>query len=511
MGVTQVAQILALALASSVLARGGHSSSFGSSSERFFPQFETERFVMNKPAQYDRGMFTPLETLDALSHSEYTTFGHPAFPKYNVRTKKTKFCDGTVNSYTGYIDVEARHLFFYFFESRSDPAKDDVIFWTNGGPGGSSSIGLFMELGPCKVLDEKGPTFHEHSWNSNANIFFIDQPIGVGFSYAEYGESVATTEEAAKDIAAFVAIFFENFEQFKGRAFHMAGESYGGRYLPLFAAEIYDQNAWLIQNGLTPVNLSSVMIGNGMSDIYSMLPAYYVMQCENASLDPILSVAECVAMKKLIPRCTRWMKAECIDHFDAINCAAATSFCQTSIESPFWKTGKNPYDMSSDCEGGLNETFCYPVISHLSRYLSKLDVQKHIGVDPPARGNFSAANMDVSAAFALTLDILYPTVDHIGALLEHGVRVLVYVGSYDWICNWVGNEQWTLAMEWSGQAAFVNQTLRDWTVDGKFAGRTRSAKGFTFATVHAAGHMVPYDKPVESLKLIQRWMAGEAL
>lgn len=39
--------------------------------------------------------------------------------------------------------------------------------------------------------------------------------------------SQSTTEEAAKDMAAFVAIFFENFSQFKGRAFHMAGESYG--------------------------------------------------------------------------------------------------------------------------------------------------------------------------------------------------------------------------------------------------------------------------------------------
>lgn len=37
------------------------------------------------------------------------------------------------SSYTGYIDIEARHLFFYFFESRNDPAKDDLIFWTNGG------------------------------------------------------------------------------------------------------------------------------------------------------------------------------------------------------------------------------------------------------------------------------------------------------------------------------------------------------------------------------------------
>ena len=56
-------------------------------------------------------------------------------------------------AYTGYIDVSpARHLFFYFFESRRDPDTDDVVFWTNGGPGGSSSLGLFMELGEKLLL-----------------------------------------------------------------------------------------------------------------------------------------------------------------------------------------------------------------------------------------------------------------------------------------------------------------------------------------------------------------------
>jgi carboxypeptidase C (cathepsin A) len=41
----------------------------------------------------------------------------------------------------------ARHLFFYYFESRNDPANDDVVLWLNGGPGASASLGLFMELG----------------------------------------------------------------------------------------------------------------------------------------------------------------------------------------------------------------------------------------------------------------------------------------------------------------------------------------------------------------------------
>ena len=36
---------------------------------------------------------------------------------------------------------------------------------------------------------------------------------------------------------------------------------YQGRYLPVFAAEIHDRNALLIEAGLAPVNLSSIMIG----------------------------------------------------------------------------------------------------------------------------------------------------------------------------------------------------------------------------------------------------------
>ncbi|KIK51960.1 hypothetical protein GYMLUDRAFT_50249 [Collybiopsis luxurians FD-317 M1] len=457
--------------------------------------------------------FTPLESLSYVKEAEFSTLKHPFFPRYSVRIKKSSFCDPTVNGYTGYIDIEARHLFFYFFESRNDPDGDDVIFWTNGGPGCSSSLGLFMELGPCRVLDDDGPKFHPESWNTNANIFFIDQPIGVGFSYAEYGETVSTTEEAAKDIAAFVSIFFENFHKFKGRAFHMAGESYAGRYLPLFASAVYDQNAYLVKAGITPINLKSVLIGNGFTDWETMTLSYYDMACTPASVAPILDISTCVAMKNIIPRCQKMARESCIDQFDTIGCGAAASFCNGMLLGPFWDTGMNPYDISKPCNGSVETTLCYPVTATIADFLSRKSIRKKLGVDAAVAVNFSSCNDDVSTAFTGTLDILHSSKLYVAGLLERGVKVLIYVGSYDWICNWVGNERWTLALEWSGQEEFASQKLREWTVAGVKAGVTRSAKNglFTFATVEGAGHMVPYDKPKEALTMVQRWLAGEAL
>ncbi|KAE9404338.1 serine carboxypeptidase [Gymnopus androsaceus JB14] len=464
-------------------------------------------------SQANSEFFTPLETLSNVKDLEFSVLGHPFFPRHSVRIKKSNFCDPTVNAYTGYIDIQARHLFFYFFESRNDPDTDDVIFWTNGGPGCSSSMGLFMELGPCRVLDESGPKFHPESWNTNANIFFIDQPIGVGFSYAEYGETVSTTEEAAQDIAAFVAIFFEHFTKFRGRSFHMAGESYAGRYLPLFASAIYDQNAALNAAGMTPINLTSVMIGNGFTEGVIMLPSYYDMACTPASLEPILDISTCVAMKNVIPRCEKWINEACVDQYDSINCLAASSFCAHMFYDSFFVSGMNPYDISTPCNGSFLTSSCYPATLSIADFLSQSDVRAQLGVDSAVPVDFSSCNDDVSTAFGITQDLLRASTSkfYVSALLERGVRVLLYVGSYDWSCNWVGIERWSKALEWSGQDAFISQALRDWTIDGKRVGATRSAKGLTFATVEGAGHLVPYNKPKESLMLVQRWIAGMEL
>ena len=68
--------------------------------------------------------------------------------------------------------------------------------------------------------------------------------------------------------------------------------------------------------------------------------------------------------------------------------------------------------------------------------------------------------------------------------------MLIYVGTYDFICNWVGNEKWTLEMPWSGQKAFTEAPFEEWMVEGSVAGRVRTSGNFTFATVFGAGHLV---------------------
>ncbi|KAI0644056.1 serine carboxypeptidase [Trametes meyenii] len=458
---------------------------------------------------YDDGMFTPIGELSHLSTSSFTRLAHPAFPQHSVRVKRSRFCDGEVDAYTGYIDVEARHLFFYFFESRRDPDTDDVMFWTNGGPGGASTVGLFTELGPCRVTSANTTERNPFSWNEHANVFFVDQPVDVGYSYAEYGEAVTTTLEAAADIATFIAIFFEHFTKFKGRALHLAGESYGGRYIPVFASAIYDKNTELIQAGVTPINLTSIMLGNGCTDFGTMFSSYYDMQCSDPTFPPILDISGCVLMKQMLPRCEKRWKESCSDKFDAIDCKAVGEFCFAAMSSYF--SDKNTYDRSHLCPGMTFEE-CYPVIGHLQDYLSNNKTQDLLGVDPLKRGNFTFISQNVHTAFEQSVDwYSFPAQYYVAALLERGIRALVYVGATDFICNWIGNDRMTLALEWTKQQQYRDQTLRPWLVDGNIAGQTRTGGGLTFATISGAGHLAPYDRPVESLELVNRWLEGVPL
>ncbi|GMI25104.1 hypothetical protein TrRE_jg3542, partial [Triparma retinervis] len=94
--------------------------------------------------------------------------------------------DGPESVYNdaGYISVgSSKNLFYWMFESRNDPSTDPVILWMSGGPGCSSQLALFGENGPYVVEDDLTLKLNQQSWNNNATVIWVDQPVGTGFSY----------------------------------------------------------------------------------------------------------------------------------------------------------------------------------------------------------------------------------------------------------------------------------------------------------------------------------------
>ena len=91
-----------------------------------------------------------------------------------------------IKSISGYVDVSANeHIFFWFFEARNaDPTTAPLTTWINGGPGTSSMVGLFQEVGPCSIDADGNVIDNPYSWTNASNLLFIDQPVQTGFSYS---------------------------------------------------------------------------------------------------------------------------------------------------------------------------------------------------------------------------------------------------------------------------------------------------------------------------------------
>jgi len=339
-------------------------------------------------------------------------------------------CPGATAGYTGYLNSGSKHFYFAYFESRSKPKEDPVVLWLNGGPGCSSMTGLFMELGPCTVNDGgKSARENPNSWIEAANVFFLDQPIGVGFSYtSNRSEITGGTLAASEDIYAFMRLWYLAFPEAKSLPFSIAGESYGGHYIPVFAEHIMAMNA--ISGSDEQIPLESVLIGNGIFSDTKQLTSSYDISCTNVTgIGPLLNSTVCDRMSAAVPRCEYLLDA-CHNYPDPIICGASRGFCDNELELPYIYSGLNYYDVSKPCIGYL----CYPIMDSITTFLRTEAVRTAFGVDKAAP-KFVGCNNKVGREFQKVNDYIIDTRPYVARLLHSGVRVLIYVGTYDWICK----------------------------------------------------------------------------
>ena len=406
--------------------------------------------------------------------------------------------DPDVKQYSGYLDDNEndKHLFYWFFESRNDPKNDPVVLWLNGGPGCSSLTGLFMELGPSRIDENLNLAYNPYSWNRNASVIFLDQPVNVGFSYS--GSSVSNTVAASKDVYALLTLFFKQFPEYTTQDFHIAGESYAGHYIPVFAAEI-------LSHKKTNINLKSVLIGNGLTDAITQYPLYRPMACGEGGYERVVDEQTCDAMDNALPRCLSLIQ-NCYDSESVWSCVPASVYCNNAILGPYQRTGQNPYDVREPCKDG---NLCYTELNYISQWLNQKSVRKALGAEVDS---YESCNFDINRNFLFQGDWMKPYHRLVPGILEK-IPVLIYAGDADFICNWLGNKAWAEALEWPSHKKFAAAELEDLRFDGEKKGRktgeVKSVGNFTYMKINMGGHMVPYDQPEASLDFFNRWLSGE--
>ncbi|KAL1594579.1 hypothetical protein SLS60_010340 [Paraconiothyrium brasiliense] len=431
------------------------------------------------------------------------------FANISVRYKEVPagICelDPNVKSYSGYADIaEDQHIFWWFFEARNqDPTEAPLTVWINGGPGSSSMIGLFQELGPCGVGPDLKPFNNPYSWSNASNMLFIDEPSTVGLSYSipipafkdddgntiqlpnatcpEYAEAYGTCGTYSKPLIQSVP--------------NKTEDAASGMWKTL-QAYILDQNAKNI-SGTHHINLENVLIGNGWFDPLIQYEAYYKFATGGNTYDYMPYNASVIA---------EWTnnlygEGNCLDRTrdcyatgsNAV-CSAADDFCYNKVEYPYdLYSGRDEYDMRELTP----DPFPY---SYYVEYLNTAEVQKAIG----AFQNFSESSSTVSTAFGNTGDDDREsgTIEDCRKLLDAGVQVMLYYGDADYNCNWLGGQEVAKLINATGytEAGFANIS----TSDGKVHGQVRQSGLFSFIRIYESGHEVPFYQPLAALEIFQR-------
>lgn len=121
-----------------------------------------------------------------------------------------------LNMYAGHVEVTPEHhgnMFFWFYKNRHIANRQRTVIWLNGGPGCSSMDGAMMEIGPYRVKKDGTLTMNDGSWDEFANLLFIDNPVGTGFSYVDTDSYIHDLDEMAVQMTTFLEKWFAIFPE----------------------------------------------------------------------------------------------------------------------------------------------------------------------------------------------------------------------------------------------------------------------------------------------------------
>ncbi|KAE9604242.1 putative carboxypeptidase D [Lupinus albus] len=416
--------------------------------------------------------------------------------------------------FSGYITLDHnkhKSLFYYFVQSQTLPHSNPLVLWLNGGPGCSSlGVGAFSENGPFRPNGEF-LIQNEYSWNREANMLYLETPVGVGFSYAKGSSSYMTMndEETARDNIAFLQGWFNKFPQYRNRDLFLTGESYAGHYVPQLAKLMIEMNR---KNKI--FNLKGIALGNPVLEYaadfnsraeffwshglisdstYNMFTkvcnySLYVSEYYRDSVSPLCSKVMGQVSKET---------SKFVDKYDVtLDVCISSVLSQSKVICPQTQIQQ------------ASERIDVCVDDKVTNYLNRRDVQdalhaKLVGVRKwDVCSNILDYNM---------LDLEVPTLPIVGSLIKAGVRVLIYSGDQDSVIPLTGSR--SLVQKLATQLG-LNTTIpyRVWFGGQQVGGWTQVYGNIlSFATVRGAAHEVPFSQPERSLVLFKSFLEGRPL
>ncbi len=396
-------------------------------------------------------------------------------PGYGIPKEKQIAGHLTVNEKCG------DNLFFWFFESRSDPLKNPIVIWLNGGPGSSSMMGLFAENGPYQIQDDLSLIENPYSWNTAANYLVIDQPAGTGLSYVEQSHDrncyAKTEAQATRQLLDGILQFFEKWPEYRSRDLYVFGESFAGRYIPMLAHAILKHN----QLDEAKINFKGIGVGDGWVAPLIQEATY----ADYAYAHGLIDLQQKKKVDALYECCEIAVKES-----GPVASAKADQICN-KIEEYIVETsgGTNVYDVR------ITGEYSFP---NIARYLDQQSVRSALHVSPQV-GPWT----DTSSIVASILERgEQDSAAHLFPQLFQSIRVLIYNGIYDMDCNFMGTDQWLASITWPEGEQFNQMPRKPWKEGDRVLGQYRACGNLTQLLVNGAGHLVPMDQPETALKML---------